>query len=76
MNPSSTPLSMKDVTQRFRRRVVLDRVSLEVPGASVCALLGPNGAGKSTLMRLALGLLRPDAGAIAVCGRDPVRQAG
>jgi len=75
MNPSSTPLSMKDVTRRFRRRVVLDRLSLEVPGASVCALLGPNGAGKSTLMRLALGLLRPDAGAIAVCGRDPVRQA-
>jgi ABC-2 type transport system ATP-binding protein len=69
------PLSMNDVTQSFRRRVVLDRVSLEVPVASVSVLLGPNGAGKSTLMRLALGLLRPDAGTISICGRDPVRQA-
>ena len=69
------PLSMNDVTKRFRRRVVLDRVSLEVPAGSVSVLLGPNGAGKSTLMRLALGLLRPEAGAVSTCGRDPVQHA-
>lgn len=69
------PLSMNDVTKRFRRKMVLDRVSLEVPAGSVSVVLGPNGAGKSTLMRLSLGLLRPEAGTISVCGHDPVRQA-
>ena len=34
------------------------------------ALLGPNGAGKTTTLRMVVGLLRPDAGAISVFGID------
>jgi ABC-2 type transport system ATP-binding protein len=37
-------------------------------------LIGPDGAGKTTAIRLACGLLHPDAGAITVLGRSPTRE--
>jgi len=62
------------LTKRFRRKVALDALSLELQPGAVTVLLGPNGAGKSTLLRLALGVLRADSGSIRVCGMDPVRR--
>jgi simple sugar transport system ATP-binding protein len=51
--------------------VVADRgASLDVVGGEIHALVGENGAGKSTLMRIACGLLVPDAGQVVVDGRD------
>jgi ABC-2 type transport system ATP-binding protein len=41
------------------------------PAGRVVGLVGPNGAGKSTLLQLSVGLLRPDAGSIAVLGGSP-----
>jgi ABC-type multidrug transport system ATPase subunit len=40
------------------------------PG-EVTALIGPNGSGKTTLLLMLASLLRPDAGTISVCGKDP-----
>lgn len=51
-------------------RVQLHRVSLDVRDGDVMALMGANGAGKSTLCRLAVGLLRPNAGRILADGED------
>lgn len=48
---------------------VLDGADLEL-GAGLTLLLGPNGSGKSTLLRLAAGIERPDAGHVAVLGKD------
>jgi ABC-type uncharacterized transport system ATPase subunit len=51
--------------------VVADRgASLDVVPGEIHALVGENGAGKSTLMRIACGLLVPDAGQVVVDGRD------
>jgi len=47
----------------------IDRVNLRVEPGEVRGLLGPNGAGKTTLLRLLFGLVRPDAGRIAISGR-------
>ena len=52
---------------------VLDQVSLRVGAGEFVALVGPNGSGKSTLVRILVGLLRADLGAVHVFGEDPRR---
>ncbi|MEW6582567.1 MAG: ABC transporter ATP-binding protein [Actinomycetota bacterium] len=59
------------LTKVFRSGVVgLDGVDLAVGRGERLGFLGPNGAGKTTFIRLALGLLRPTAGAVRLMGRD------
>ena len=48
----------------------VDELDLEVAAGELYALLGPNGAGKTTTLRMAVGLTRPDAGAIRIFGID------
>jgi len=52
---------------------VLRSVDLAVSPGERVAVVGPNGSGKTTLLRLALGLLKPSAGAVRLTGRDPRR---
>lgn len=68
-------LETRSLTKRFGAREVLADVSLALPAGTITVLLGENGAGKSTLLKLALGVLRPCAGRIEVCGRDPRKAA-
>ncbi len=60
-----------------RTVVALDAVSLTVGPGVVTGLIGPDAAGKTTFMRLACGLMLPDAGELRVLGhnvqRDPAR---
>ncbi len=51
----------------------LDRVSFDIPRASITALIGPNGAGKTTLMRCISGIDQPMQGDIRVGGIDVLR---
>ena len=53
--------------------MVLADVSLAVSGGEIVGLLGPNGAGKTTCFYVILGLVKADAGAIALDGRDLTR---
>ena len=50
-------------------------VSLQVRRGRVTGLIGPDGAGKTTLMRLAAGLLLPEAGRVTVLGWDTATNA-
>jgi ABC-2 type transport system ATP-binding protein len=49
---------------------VVERLDLSVRAGEFYALLGPNGAGKTTTLKMVVGLLRPDAGSIAILGID------
>ncbi|MFJ9657250.1 ABC transporter ATP-binding protein [Streptomyces griseoflavus] len=55
----------------FGRTRALDGLDLDVEPGEVHGFLGPNGSGKSTTIRVLLGLLRADSGAVRVLGRDP-----
>jgi ABC-2 type transport system ATP-binding protein len=66
-------ITTEGLTKRYRRRVALRGISLEIPDGGVTALVGPNGAGKSTLLKLCIGFERPSSGRLEVNGIDPVR---
>ena len=56
--------------KRYKSRVVVRDVSLEVSSGEVVGLLGPNGAGKTTCFYMIVGLVAVDGGRIFVDGRD------
>ncbi len=63
-------LIAQGLRKRFRSRVVVNRVSLDIHPGEVVGLLGPNGAGKTTSFYMIVGLLRPDGGRIFLEGQD------
>lgn len=65
-----SPLLIRGLTKRFGSHLALDALDLDVPTGSCFGLVGPNGSGKSTTLRSVIGLVRPDAGRITVCGHD------
>jgi ABC-2 type transport system ATP-binding protein len=62
-------LAVRGLAKAFDRPAV-DHLDLTVRAGEFYALLGPNGAGKTTTLRMVVGLLKPDAGSIAVLGID------
>jgi ABC-2 type transport system ATP-binding protein len=69
---SEPALTFDRVRRSFGRTVALDDVSVAVAPGTVVGLIGRNGAGKTTALRLAHGILFPDAGRIRILGLDPV----
>ena len=67
-------LETKGLVKRFGPTVALDGMTLAVEPGRIVGLLGPNGSGKTTLIKLANGLLVPDAGEIWVDGHQPGRE--
>jgi ABC-2 type transport system ATP-binding protein len=72
MKPDVSALQVRGLTKRFDRPAV-DALDLTIRSGEFYALLGPNGAGKTTTLRMVAGLLRPDAGSVAVLGIDALR---
>ena len=68
--PSPSVLRAEGLMKRYRKRTVVQDVSLTVESGEVVGLLGPNGAGKTTCFYMILGLVPIDAGAVTLDGRD------
>src|SRR5215510_13936012 len=69
MREFPSALDVRGLCKRFDRPAV-DHLHLTVNAGEFYTLLGPNGAGKTTTLRMVVGLLAPDAGAISVFGAD------
>jgi ABC-2 type transport system ATP-binding protein len=61
------------LTRMYGRAVGVEGIDLAVGRGECFGFLGPNGAGKTTFIRLALGLIRPTSGRVAVMGHDVAR---
>jgi len=63
-------LTARGLHKAFGSKVAVEHVDLDVQPGSFFGIVGPNGAGKTTTLRIATGLLRPDAGQVWVDGLD------
>ena len=55
-------LSAQNLCKSYKKRQVVDNVSLEVNKGEIVGLLGPNGAGKTTTFYMITGIIQPNAG--------------
>jgi zinc/manganese transport system ATP-binding protein len=72
--PNDTPvapeiLRVDDVSVTLGGRQILENVTFTIRPGEFTGLIGPNGAGKTTLLRVILGLQRPSAGSVTICGQ-------
>ncbi len=63
-------VELRGISKSFGNKVAVDSLDLVVPRGTFFGVVGPNGAGKSTTLKMACGLLRPDAGSALVDGLD------
>ena len=62
-----------NLVKRYRKRTVVNELSLEISSGEVVGLLGPNGAGKTTAFYMIVGLVPCDGGRIELNGEDVTR---
>jgi phospholipid/cholesterol/gamma-HCH transport system ATP-binding protein len=70
MNTKLPAIEFRNVYLSFDDRTVLNDISFTLDEGEMVLLTGVSGSGKSVLLRLAMGLLKPDAGQIFVEGRE------
>lgn len=72
---TSSPLTLRaeGLVKRYKKREVVQGVSLDVHQGEIVGLLGPNGAGKTTTFYMIVGMVRPGAGRIFLGEEDITR---
>ena len=63
---SNTILKLEKISFKFKNKIILDNLNLELGKGQILGLLGPNGAGKSTIFNIIIGLLYPNYGSIKI----------
>ena len=63
-------LSSHNLVKKYKKRTVVNNVSIEVKQGECVGLLGPNGAGKTTSFYMTVGLVKPDEGRVMLDGED------
>lgn len=63
----------KNLVKEYRKRRVVNDISLEVNQGEIVGLLGPNGAGKTTTFYMIVGLVKPNSGQVFLDQQDITR---
>lgn len=63
-------IEVRNVTKRFKGNNGVFDLSFRIMEGEVFGFLGPNGAGKSTTIRMLMGFMKPDSGALLIDGMD------
>lgn len=66
----SNVLEYRGINKAYGHTQILWNFNMALPEGKIVGLLGPNGSGKTTLIKLAAGLLTPEAGAVTVAGYE------
>ncbi len=67
-------LRTESLVKEYRKRRVVDDVSLQVSRGEIVGLLGPNGAGKTTTFYMIVGFIRPVSGSVYLDSADITRE--
>jgi len=59
-------IGFRNVSKGYGERLLIDKLSFQVPPGAIVGIIGPNGAGKSTLFKLITNKEKPNAGTISV----------
>jgi lipopolysaccharide export system ATP-binding protein len=63
-------LRAENLVKKYKKRTVVDHISVEVEQGEIVGLLGPNGAGKTTSFYMIVGLVKPNSGEIFLDGEN------
>ncbi len=63
-------LEVREVNKVYNKKLVLDRISLQIEKGEFFVILGPSGSGKTTLLRIIAGLEKPDNGKVMIDKSD------
>jgi ABC-2 type transport system ATP-binding protein len=69
-------IELRNVCKSYNKGAVraVDDLTLAVPPGEIFGFLGPNGAGKTTTIKMIVGILSPDSGAVVIGGLDNRRE--
>jgi sulfate-transporting ATPase len=59
-------IELKNVSKGYGDRLLIDKVSLQIPPGAIVGVIGPNGAGKSTLFKMITQKEKPDSGTVHI----------
>ncbi len=71
---SASVLRVRGLNKRIGRKTIIHSINFDVHEGEIFGFLGPNGAGKTTTIRMLVGLIRPTAGSVEICGYDVQKQ--
>jgi ABC-type multidrug transport system ATPase subunit len=70
MSPMEFAVETSGLTKKYGSLTAVNKLNLKVIRGSIHGFLGPNGAGKTTTIKILVGLLKPDEGAVSVLGKE------